>query len=393
MGVLKDENLIRVIPAKGGAISEVAVVGGGLIGLSIAWRSAQRGLDVTVFDNPKSIGASEVAAGMLAPVTEVHYGEEDLLRLNILSARSYESFIAELESETGIDAGYRRCGTLMVARDGDDNAELDDLFAFQQKLDLRVERLRSTETRALEPGLAPTIRGGILAPDDHQVDPGALLVSLRTACVRAGVELVDDHVHTIETKASRVTGVMTRAGARVAVHRIVLAGGAQSGRIDGLPPGSLPPIRPVKGQLVHLAATGPFGVADRNIRGLEVYVVSRLNGKVIVGATVEEMGDDTTVTAGAIHELLRRAYELLPGVTELRFVRGLAALRPGTPDNAPLLGNGTVEGLVIASGHFRNGVLLAPITGVAIAELLATDASPDEIAAFSPARFERGISA
>lgn len=328
---------------------------------------------------------------MLAPVTEVHYGEEDLLHLNIVSARSYESFIAELESETGIDAGYRRCGTLMVARDGDDNAELDDLFAFQQKLDLRVERLRSTETRALEPGLAPTIRGGILAPDDHQVDPGALLVSLRTACVRAGVELVDDRIHAIETKADRITGVVTRGGTGVAVQRVVLAGGAQLGRIEGLPPGSLPPIRPVKGQLVHLAATGPFGIADRNIRGLEVYVVSRLNGKVIVGATVEEMGDDTTVTAGAVHELLRRAYELLPGVTELRFVRGLAGLRPGTPDNAPLLGIGAVEGLVIASGHFRNGVLLAPITGVAIAELLATDKSPDEIAAFSPARFERGI--
>lgn len=346
---------------------------------------------MTVFDDPKSTGASEVAAGMLAPVTEVHYGEEDLLRLNILSARSYESFIAELESETGIDAGYRRCGTLMVARDGDDNAELDDLFAFQQKLELRVERLRSRATRALEPGLAPTVRGGILAPDDHQVDPGALLVSLRTACVRAGVELVDDRIHAIEMQADRVTAVLTGAGSRVTIAHVVLAAGAQSARIEGLPPGSLPPIRPVKGQLIHLAATEPFGIADRNIRGLDVYVVSRLNGKVIVGATVEEMGDDTTVTAGAIHELLRRAYELLPGVTELRFVRGLAGLRPGTPDNAPLLGAGAMAGLVIATGHFRNGVLLTPITGTAIAELLTTDKTPDAIAPFSPGRFARGL--
>jgi glycine oxidase len=347
---------------------------------------------VTLFDDPKGKGASEVAAGMLAPVTEVHYGEEDLLRLNILSARSYESFIAELESETGIDAGYRRCGTVMVARDSDDNTELDDLFAFQQKLDLHVERLRSSEVRALEPGLAPSVRGGILAPDDHQVDPGALLVSLRTACVRAGVHLVDERVRAVEVDADRIAAVVTDT-TRMAVGRVVLAGGAMSARIEGLAPRALPNIRPVKGQLVHLAATGPFGVADRNIRGLEVYIVSRLNGKVIVGATVEEMGDDSTVTAGAVHELLRRAYELVPGVTELRFVRGLAGLRPGTPDNAPVLGPGSVGGLVIASGHYRNGVLLTPITGVAIAELLATDRTPDAIAAFSPGRFARGSAA
>ncbi len=330
---------------------------------------------------------------MLAPVTEVHYGEEDLLGLNILSARSYESFIAELESETGIDAGYRRCGTVMVARDSDDNAELDELFAFQHKLELNVERLRSSEVRALEPGLAPSVRGGILAPDDHQVDPGALLISLRTACVRAGVHLVDESVHAIETKADRVTAVTTDGGDRIPIETLVLAAGAMSARIAGLPPRAVPHIRPVKGQLVHLAASGPFGVADRNIRGLDVYVVSRLSGKVIVGATVEEMGFDTIVTAGAIHELLRRAYELLPGVTELRFVRGLAGLRPGTPDNAPLLGATSVEGLVLATGHYRNGVLLTPISGVAIAELLATGAVPDTISAFSPSRFERGAGA
>jgi glycine oxidase len=327
---------------------------------------------------------------MLAPVTEVHYGEEELLGLNILSARAYESFIAELESETGIDAGYRRCGTLMVARDSDDNAQLDDLFAFQKKLDLDVERLRSTEVRALEPGLAPTIRGGILAPYDHQVDPGALIVSLRTACVRAGVRLVDERVRTIEVSGNRARAVETATGTRVPVDSVVLCAGVMSARIEGIAPEVLPVVRPVKGQLVHLAATGLFGVADRNIRGLDVYVVSRLSGRVIVGATVEEMGYDTTVTAGAIHELLRRAYELLPGVTELRFVRGLAGLRPATPDNAPLLGATSVEGLFLATGHFRNGVLLTPITGAAIAELLATGNPPDEISAFSPTRFERG---
>jgi glycine oxidase len=149
-------------------------------------------------------------------------------------------------------------------------------------------------------------------------------------------------------------------------------------------------VRPVKGQLVHLAATGVFGVADRNIRGLDVYVVSRTNGRVVIGATVEEMGWDTTVTAGAVHELLRRAYELLPGVTELRFVRSLAGLRPGTPDNAPLLGPASMDGLVYATGHYRNGVLLAPVTADTVAELLATGEVPALLEPFSPQRFVRG---
>lgn len=371
----------------------MTVVGGGLIGLSVAWRCAQRGLAVSVVDDPKGKGASEVAAGMLAPVTEVHYGEEELLRLNIASAASYESFIAELESETGIDAGYRRCGTLMVARDADDNAELDDLFGFQQKLGLEVERLRSKEIRALEPGLAPSVRGGILAPEDHQVDPGALVVSLRTACVRVGVGFVDEMARTIEVEGDRVSAVVTGSGKRLPTGTTVLAAGAHSALVEGLPPEAIPAIRPVKGQLVHLAATGPFGVTDRNIRGLEVYVVARLSGKVIVGATVEELGFDTTVTAGAVHELLRRAYELLPGVTELRFVRGLAGLRPGTPDNAPLLGPGALEALVIATGHYRNGVLLAPITGTTVAEVIVTGQVPGSIVPFSPTRFGRGAAA
>jgi glycine oxidase len=346
-------------------------------------------LSVVVFDDPKGRAASEVAAGMLAPVTEVHYGEEPLLRLNIEGAKRYPAFIGELEANTGVEVRYRRCGTLMVARDSDDNAELDEVFGFQQKLGLEVERLNGRAARELEPGLAPTIRGAILAPNDHQVDPPEMMAALRMACVGAGVELRDERVTRIDVDGDRAVGVSTRTGTE-AVDKVVLTGGAASGRIDGLPPDALPRVRPVKGQLVHLAATGMFGVADRNIRGLEVYVVSRTNGRVIVGATVEEMGWDTTITAGAVHELLRRAYEVLPGITELRFVRSLAGLRPGTPDNAPLLGPTRVEGLVIATGHYRNGVLLAPITGDMVAELLATGVVPESIRPFSPERFVTG---
>lgn len=342
---------------------------------------------MTVLNDPKERGASTVAAGMLAPVTEVDYGEESLLRLNIDSARRYGAFVGELEAATGVEVRYRRCGTLMVARDADDNAELEDIFTFQRSLGLEVERVGSKQARALEPGLAPSIRGGILAPNDHQVDPAELLGALRMACVANGVELVDRRAVGVRGDGERVAGVVDDAGDELAAGSVVIAAGVGSSRLSGLPPHALPAVRPVKGQLVVLAARGPFGIADRNIRGRDVYVVSRTNGRVIVGATVEEMGYDSTVTAGAVHTLLRDAYELLPDLVELRFVRAAAGLRPATADNAPLLGHTSIDGLVAATGHFRNGVLLTPVTGDAIAELLATGSTPETIVPFSPTRF------
>lgn len=330
-----------------------------------------------------------MAAGMLAPVTEVHYGEESLLELNVTSARRYAAFVGELEAHTGVEVRYRRCGTLMVARDADDNRELDDVFAFQQKLGLEVERLRGSEARRLEPGLSPGVRGAILAPNDHQVDPPELMAALRIACVSAGVELHDRAVVEVAMKGERATGVVATDGTKTQAGIVVLAGGWASGTMAGLPPEVIPPVRPVKGQLLHLAARGTFGVADRNIRGLDVYIVSRTNGRVIVGATVEDVGTDIDITAGAVHDLLRFAYELVPGITELRFVRVLAGLRPATPDNAPLLGASQLEGLIMSTGHYRNGVLLAPVTGDLIADLLATGSTPRELEPFSPQRFAR----
>ena len=345
---------------------------------------------MTLFDDPKTRGASEVAAGMLAAVTEVHHGEEALLRLNIESSRRYAAFVGELEAHTGVEVRYRRCGTLMVARDADDNRELDDLFALHQQLGLAVERLRGSEARRLEPGLAPSIRGAILAPDDHQIDPPQLVAALRIASVNEGVDLRDEPVADVSTDGDRAIGVRTATGAEVRADVVVLAGGAASGIIGGIPPSVVPPVRPVKGQLVHLAARGMFGVNDRNIRGLDVYIVSRTNGRVIVGATVEEAGNDAAITAGGVHDLLRFAYELLPGITELRFVRAIAGFRPGTPDNAPLMGNSELPGLVLATGHFRNGILLAPVTADAVSELLETGSTPEVLQPFSPGRFVKG---
>jgi len=374
--------------------ADVVVVGGGAIGLAVAWRAAQAGMAVTVVDQAPGRGASWAAAGMLAPVTEVHYGERQLLALNLAAAARWPSFAAELEEAAGQPVGYRPGGTLAVARDADDNAALEDLYQFQLRCGLEVERLRSRECRQLEPGLAPSIRGGVLAAGDHQVDNRALVQALVVACERAGVRLVEGRVAELAVEGGRVTGVVLAAsGERLAAGTVVLAAGCWSGGIGGLAAEALPPVRPVKGQLLYLRGPADQPLCSRNVRGLEVYVVPRGDGRVVVGATVEEQGFDTTVTAGAVHDLLRAALELLPEVAELELAETVVGLRPGSPDNAPMLGPAGPEGLVVATGHYRNGILLTPVTADAIAELLASGRVPELIAPFGPERFAGGVAA
>jgi glycine oxidase len=368
-------------------ISDVVVVGGGVIGLGIAWRAAQAGLGVTVVDSAPGRGASWAAAGMLAPVTEVHYGEQPLLELNLAAAKRWRAFAAELEAFASRSVGYRRCGTLTVARDTDDNAALEDLYAFQRGLGLDVERLRGRECRQLEPGLAPGIRGGILASGDHQADNRALVAALLVACERAGVRHLARRVAAVRVQHERAVGVVLAGGQPLDAGTVVLAAGCWSATLPGLPPGLVPPVRPVKGQLLHLRGPGEAPLCQRNVRGLEVYVVSRGDGRVVVGATVEEQGFDTTVTAGGVHDLLRAAVELLPEITELELTETVAGLRPGSPDNAPLIGPSSLDGLVIASGHYRNGILLVPVTADSVAAVLAGGPVPELIAPFSPGRF------
>jgi glycine oxidase len=379
---------------------DAVVVGGGVIGLGIAWRAALAGMTVTVVDEAPGRGASWAAAGMLAPVTEVHYGERPLLSLNLAAAARWPAFAAEVEEASGLPVGYRPGGTLAVARDADDNAALEDLYQFQLLCGLEVERLRSRECRQLEPGLAPSIRGGILAAGDHQVDNRALVEALLVACQRAGVRMVSGRVAELAFEADRVTGVLLAGGGPVpspadgealAAGVVVLAAGCWSGGLRGLAAEVLPPVRPVKGQLLYLRGPADQPLCSRNVRGLEVYVVPRTDGRVVVGATIEEQGFDTTVTAGAVADLLRAALELLPDVAELELAETVVGLRPGSPDNAPMLGPAGPDGLVVATGHYRNGILLTPVTADAIAELLATGRAPEMIAPFAPGRFTGGV--
>jgi glycine oxidase len=350
-------------------------------------------MTVSVVDETPGQGASWAAAGMLATVTEVHYGEHRLLALNLDAAGRWPAFAAEVEEAGGHPVGYRPGGTLAVARDADDNAALEDLYQFQLRCGLEVERLRSRECRQLEPGLAPGIRGGVLAAGDHQVDNRALVQALLIACRRAGVGLLTGRVAELAVDRDRVTGVVLADGTRLPAGSVVLAAGCWSGGLGGLAAEALPPVRPVKGQLLYLRGSASEPLCTRNVRGLEVYVVPRGDGRVVVGATVEEQGFDTRVTAGAVRDLLQAALELLPDAAELELLETVVGLRPGSPDNAPMLGPAGPEGLVVATGHYRNGILLTPVTADAIAELLATGRVPDLIAPFTPGRFSGGVTA
>ncbi|MEV7369375.1 glycine oxidase ThiO [Streptomyces sp. NPDC090301] len=381
---------IREAGARGGA--DVLVVGGGIIGLVTAWRAALRGLRTAVVDPAPGGGAAHVAAGMLAAVTELHYGEETLLGLNLASAARYPAFVAELREATGHDVGHRACGTLAVALDADDRAHLRELHALQTRCGLASEWLSGRECRRLEPMLAPGVRGGLRVDGDHQVDPRRLAAALLVACERAGVVFHRDLAQRLTVVRDRARGVALAGGGELTADQVVLAAGSLSGRLAGVPDEVLPPVRPVKGQVLRLRVPAPYApflsrTVRAVVRGSHVYLVPRENGELVVGATSEELGWDTTVTAGGVYELLRDAHELVPGLTELPLTETLAGLRPASPDNAPLLGPTALPGLHLATGHYRNGVLLTPVTGDVMAEVLTTGVLPDEARPFTPRRF------
>jgi glycine oxidase len=329
---------------------------------------------------------------MLAPVTELTYGEEELSRLTLESAALYPAFVADLHAATGMVVGYRQTGTLTVALDRDDQAAVDDIHAFLRAHAMPVERLSGHEARRREPLLAPDLRAAMWVADDHQVDPRLLVGALRAACSAGGVSLIPARVARLQVTGGRVTGAVLADGSVLRAETTVLAAGVHSVAIAAdvveLP------VRPVKGQLLVLRSAGGLPFMEHTVRGLAhgfaVYLVPRADGRVVVGATVEERGFDVSVTAEAMYTLLRDARRLVPGITELEVLEFLAALRPGTPDNAPLLGNSGVPGLVLATGHYRNGILLSPITADAIASLLTYGELPEVAAPFVNARFERG---
>jgi glycine oxidase len=381
--------LRRARSRDGGQALDAIVVGGGTIGLACAWRAARRGLMVRVLERDvPGAGATHVAAGMLAPVGEANWGEEALVRIALTSAREWSRFAAELERDSGLESGYEPRGALHVALDRDEAEELRRRFELMTAVGLGVEWLRPRGCRSLEPGLSPSVAAGVHLPGEAAVDPRRLVPALVAAVEEAGGEaIVQAEVVDALFEGERIAGVVTADGREHRAERVVLASGAWSGASAWLPPAARPPVRPVKGQLLVLRGNPEQTVSERIITTERVYLVPRPDGRLIVGATVEERGFDLQVTAGGVHELLREAYRTLPDVAELELVETLAGLRPGTPDNAPLIGPGAIDGLLLATGHFRNGILLTPGTAETIAAMLAGEPSPPEAHLAHPGRF------
>jgi glycine oxidase len=404
------------MPAKGVLVAvtaDVVIAGGGVIGTAIAWRAAAAGLDVVLADPADGDAASLVAAGMLAPVSEALFGEGALLRLNLLALARFPSFAAELEQLTGHRVGLRREGTLAVAYDAGDYAALARLTAFRRSAGLEAEELDSRACRKLESFLTPDVHGGVLFPGDWSVDNRRYAVALREAAASARVRVVRDRVTAVLTAGAdgagadaqvrggadaRVRGVALAEGGEIGAGWVVVAAGSWSGAVHGLPARLRSAVRPVKGQLLRLRH--PAGLPPvlthtirATVRGADVYLVPRADGEVIVGATQEERGPDLTVTAGAVHDLLHDAMSVLPVTSELILAETCAGLRPGTPDNGPIVGEagpGAPGGLLLATGHYRNGILMSAATADAAVACLTGQPPPPEWESFGPGRFLTG---
>jgi glycine oxidase len=368
-----------------GGHADLLVVGAGLIGLACALEAADDGRDVLVLDAGGAERASEVAAGMIAPVGEASWGEERLLAAALDSARRWPGWAARLEKRSGKPVGYRRCGALHVGLDRDEAAELRRLHELHTGLGLESTWLSAGACRRLEPGLSTDVAGGVEAPGEGEADPRLALAALRSACAEASVRIEPGRVERVLIGGDSVRGVALEGGEMLAASTVLIAAGARLAAL--CPPGVGVPVRPVKGEIVRLRARPGEEPCERIVAGERVYIVPRASGEVVVGATVEDRGFDLRVTAGGVHELLREAYRTLPEIAELELAGCVAGLRPATPDNEPAIGWTEVEGLMVAGGHHRNGVLLTPFTAATISALLRGSEPPEAATPLSPRRF------
>ncbi|WP_043383275.1 MULTISPECIES: glycine oxidase ThiO [unclassified Methylobacterium] len=376
-----------VAPAVLPARTDVAVIGSGLIGLSIAWRLARAGRTVTVLERETiGAGASLAATGMLAPAAEHEPGSDPLLPLALDSLRLWPGFRDALEAESGRTIDYRADGTLVLAVGRDEVERLRFRYDLQRRSGLDATWLPGSEVRRLEPGLRPSVTAGIHCPPDHQVDPRLVMEALNEACRRAGVILVErTAVTTLDWSGGRVTGI--RAGDRVvAAETVILASGAWSGEGGLLPDALALPVRPLKGQSLALRTTARTGTLARMVWTEQVHMAPKSDGQLIVGATVEDCGFRPGVTAGGLYALLEGARRVLPGIEEMEVEGVWSGYRPTSDDDAPILDT-IAPGLVAATGHHRNGYLLAPITAEAIAALVLHGALPEVARPFTRLRF------
>jgi glycine oxidase len=373
----------------GPAPPSVAIIGGGVIGLSIGWRLRRAGCAVTLFERGEpGRGASWAAAGMLAAGIEAEPTEEKLFELGRWSQSLWPDFAAELVAATGIGIGYDPTGTLVCAFTRDQAARLERGIAFQSRLGGVFEWLSGRAARALEPGLAANLVAAVSSRHDHQVDNRLLARALAVAFQCSGGILQAGTEAALDIEAGHVRGVV--AGER---HHpadfVVLAAGAWSGLVAGLSSGAAPPVRPVKGQMLALTMPAGAPLIRHVVWGAGCYLVPRADARLLIGATTEERGFDTTVTAGGVLGLLDDAWRTLPGIEDLPIGEIWAGTRPGSPDDMPILGPSPVEGLVLATGHHRNGILLTPATAALVADYILSSRVDARMAPFSLDRFRR----
>lgn len=392
------------------AQTQLAVVGAGVIGLSCAWRAARAGLQVTVVDPAPASGASWVAGGMLAPITEAWPGEEPLLDLGCASLDRWPEFASTLAADAGLPTGLRTEGTVVAATNAGDRAEVDEVAGFLTRLGRDVERMTGRELRRLEPSIGPDVRGGLSVPGDLAVDNRVLLAALRAACDRAGVRFLAAAASGVSGGAVSLAGVdelpvdglladeLSADGLladelvadELVADEVLIAAGAWSARLH---PSLSGLVRPVKGEILRLRhRSGTLPPPSRTVRavvdGRHVYLVPRDDGGLVLGATQYEAGFDTQVTVAGVRDLLRDAERVLPGIAEYALEESSAGLRPGSPDNLPLVGR-LAPGILVATGHGRNGILLAPITADTVSAILAGDPIGEVAAAADPGRLGR----
>lgn len=371
----------------------VLIIGGGAIGLAIGWRLARAGCSVGVFDRGRvGHSASWASAGMLSPLSEAQFEEEALLRLGLKAMEVYPDFVRELEAETGCCVGYRRDGVLMVGITQDDLEYLKFRYRYQRDLGLPVTYLSGAEAREKEPHLSAQVSAAVWCPGDHQVDNRQLMVALKRGVETAGGDIFERaEVDELLVDGTRVRGLRTRDEVHTG-DTVVLASGCWARLLPGLPDCAKPPVRPVRGQIARLGMTPELALNtmvwySRVATSAVAYLVPKNNGHLVLGATSEEMGFDADVTAGGMFELLRAAWEVVPGIYDLPIVESMAGLRPGSRDDAPILGQTPVEGLIMATGHYRKGILLTPLTALAIAEVILEGHTPEIIRPFGIDRF------
>jgi glycine oxidase len=362
---------------------DVAIAGGGLIGAAIAFELARASLQVALFDRQQpGEGSSWAAAGILSPAPE-NSGMISTVPLGRASLQLYPEFVAAVEEISGQNAGYRACGTLEALFSSDPQEKLSTIIALHHGLGLKAEPLSAEDAREMEPALSPELEAAVFRPNEACVDNRALTKAVLAAAESSGVKIfATSNVQSIAKDGGRCAGFLVN-GEKVQSRWSIIAAGCRSAEIEGA--AQYAPVRPAKGQMIALRAKDLS--IERVLWSDHVYLVPRNDGRILAGATVEYVGFDKNVTVGGVQKIIAGALQLAPALADAQIEETWAGLRPDSPDHLPIIGPTDLDGLLIATGHFRSGILLAPITAQLIREWITTQNVRQDWARFSPMRF------